>query len=387
VGTPGQLSGKGMPLLPWRTPQELLAARRRVSLPDPQVRETVATILREVALQGDEAVARWTERLDGVRLAPHQWTYGPQALKEAYDRLAQTLREDLAYAARRIEAYQRRLLDGDAPRLGRDEEGFLLGEVERPVDRAGIYVPAGSAPLFSTVLMAALVARVAGVEDITVCTPPAGGGVHPAILGAAHLAGVSRVVAVGGAQAIGALALGTATILPVDVVAGPGNRYVTEAKRQVYGLVGVDGLMGPSEVLVLADGTEPPRVAAADLLAQAEHDAYAWPVLVATDREWAEEVRQEVARQLATLPRAEVARAALQGGACCYVPTLEEGARWAGGAARFSRPLSVKTFRRRMSVLGAPAHGAAQALAVSARLAREEGLEGHARAAQARIGP
>lgn len=428
--------------LPRMTFDEVSAARRRAALPPAAVRERVAEILADVAANGDSAVVRWAERLDGARPDPAVWWRREDALEAAWREAPASLRADLETAAARVRTYHRwRIGEGPGVRLlpGTDMDGYRLGERLEPVDRAGIYVPGGSAPLVSTVLMAALVAVEAGVSDVCIATPAPEGRVDPAILAACHASGVRAALTVGGAQSVAALAFGTESIAAVDVIAGPGGVWVTEAKRQVYGIVGLDGVAGPSEVVVVTDGTAPADAVAADLLAQAEHDGAAWPVLIAVGEGTADRVLRAVDRQLATLPRREMAAQALSGGATIIAPDTATAVWWAGslapehlelavedpegyidsvgaagalflghlpealgdyvagpshvlptaGAARFSSPLGVEAFWRRMSLIGSlpgASPWAAESGRAAARLARLEGLEGHARAVDVRTG-
>lgn len=407
--------------------------RRRHAFGDPAVRAAVAEILDQVAREGDRAVRELTLRLDGVD--PRPLVLGEEELKRARRALDPAVLRDLEAAWERVRDYAGRFAPSPDAAPRRDAAGYLSGEVERPVARAGVYVPAGTAPLVSSVIMTAGVARAAGVPEVWVATPPRfGGAVHPAILAAAAVVGVAHVLCAGGAQAVAALAFGTESVPAVDVVAGPGNAYVTEAKRQVFGVVGVDGVAGPSEVVVVADDSADPEWVAADLLAQAEHDERAWPVLITVGEAVGDAVQDALARQLADLPRRAVAQAALAHGAWAVAADAEKAVELAGrlapehlelyvrdaarhldgvaaagavflggtpetlgdyvvgpshvlptgGAARFSGPLNVSAFRTRMSVLGAPPDGPGPLGEVAVRLARLEGLEGHARAAALR---
>lgn len=421
-------------LPPRRTPDEVLRLRRRQGLGDPEVRRVVAEILAAVAEDGDRAVRTYGERLDGVVADP--LVLGPDALAGARSAVSPTLLADLETVWQRVRAYAGRFGPPPGAAPSRDAAGYLLGERERPVARAGVYVPAGTAPLVSSVLMTAGVAAAAGVPDLWMATPPqASGKVHPGILAAAAVVGVGHVLSAGGAQAIGALAFGTESVLAVDVVAGPGNAYVTEAKRQVFGIVGIDGLAGPSEVVVVVDDDADPERAAYDLLAQAEHDRRAWPVLVSVGESAGRRVIEAVARLLPGLPRREIAAAALAQGAWLVAPSAAAAADLAGrlapehvelyvaeperhlervaaagavflggmpealgdyvvgpshvlptgGAARFTGPLNAAAFRTRMSVLAAPDAGPGPLGEAAVRLARVEGLEAHARAAEIRL--
>jgi len=395
--------------------------------------EAVARILASVREQGDAAVRDWTRRIDGVEL--DSLVVPSEAMEAAYAALDPDLRSALEAAARRIEAFHRRQpihswLDA--------QPSGTLGQLVRPIARVGLYVPGGSACYPSSLLMSAIPARVAGVESVAVATPPGRDGGLPAagILAAARIAGVDRVYRMGGAQAIAALAYGTETVDPVDKICGPGNLFVTLAKRAVMGTVGIDGLPGPTETVVVADESADPRLVAADLLAQAEHDLLATGLLLTPSRALAERAAAEVAQQVAALPRGEVAAEALRlrGGAVvtrslaeavelanAYAPehlclSVADPWAWLGrvrnaggvflgeascetlgdyvagpshvmptsGTARFASPLSVADFVKITSVIGLNANEARTLAPLAARLARFEGLDAHAAAAEGR---
>jgi histidinol dehydrogenase len=404
-----------------------------------EVREAAAHIVADVRGRGDEALLELTRRFDGWEPATAQeLCAGPAEFATAYRSLPADGRRALNLAARRIEAFHRRESDAVVKPF-RDAAGATLGQVSRPLARVGLYVPGGTARYPSSVLMTAVPAKVAGVREVMVCSPVdrRTGAVDAWTLAACHVAGVSRLFKMGGAQAIAALAYGTATVPAVDKICGPGNAYVAAAKRLVFGRVDIDMIAGPSEVLVVADGSADPAEAASDLIAQAEHDVRAVAVLVATSDEIAERTLAEVERQLADLPRREIARKSLQDrGAAVVARDVAEAVRLAdefapehlvllarrpealtkkigragavflgsytpeaagdyvagpshvlptAGTARFASPLSVATFRRRMSVLSmSPRALAALAPAVEA-LTAAEGLEGHARAVRVRM--
>ena len=280
----------------------------------------VAAILADVRARGDAAVAEYTERFDGVT--------GPLRIPvETLDRaLVETPpepRKALHLAASRIEAFHRAQVPTDLDY--RDALGVRLGLRWTPVEAVGLYVPGGSAAYPSSVLMNAIPARVAGVERLAMTVPTPAGAFDPLVFAAARLAGIEEVYRIGGAQAVGALAFGTASIKPVDKIVGPGNIWVATAKRQVFGRVGIDTVAGPSEVLVVADGSCPPSWIAADLLAQAEHDEAAQSILIATSHDFADAVEAEIHRYLEILPRAATARASWEGhGACIVVGNLGE---------------------------------------------------------------
>lgn len=393
-------------------------------------RAAVSAICADVMTRGDEALRELGERFDGWAPAPGEGFEVPRAeLEGAVERLDPPDRAALEFAARRIRDFHERQLQPDS--VG--SPGLKL--LTRAVRRAGVYAPGGRAAYPSTVLMTVIPARVAGVEEVVVATPPrTDGSVPSSILAAAHIAGADAVYRVGGAQAIAALAYGTASIPCVDVVAGPGNIYVTLAKKEVFGSVGVDGIAGPTEVVVLADAHARPDFVAADLAAQLEHDPLAWGVLITDSSELADRVEEELENLVRGLERAEIIRAA----GCClivaddmdqaadlandYAPehllivandadrlaarvrnagavfvgpyaTVPLGDYVAGpnhtlptsGAARFASPLGVHTFLKRTSVLSLN-RGDVEALRdATVRLAALEGLSAHAHAVEVRL--
>ncbi|HYQ80905.1 MAG TPA: histidinol dehydrogenase, partial [Anaeromyxobacteraceae bacterium] len=390
-----------------------------------------------VAAQHDWA-AMSLEHRAAIFLKAADLVAGPADLRSAWRSLPAAARSALRLAARRIEAFHRRETDSVVPAF-RDPLGARLAQVSRPLARVGLYVPGGTARYPSTVLMTAIPAKVAGVAEVVACSPAdrATGAVDAWTLAACHAAGVSRLYKVGGAQAVAALAYGTATVPAVDKICGPGNAYVAAAKRLVYGRVDIDMIAGPSEVLVVADAGASPAEAAADLIAQAEHDPRAVAVLVASSEGVARRALEEVERQLSDLPRADIARRSLEerGAAVVardvaeavrladqfapehlvmlvrdagrWVPRLSRaGAVFLGGStpeaagdylagpshvlptagtARFASPLSVATFRRRMSVLELPARALSRLAPAIEALTAAEGLEGHARAVRVRV--
>ncbi len=269
------------------------------------VSSTVSHILAEVRARGDEAVAEYTERFDKHAL-DGDWSIGPDACREAYDALDAGLRDALELAAARIRAYHQNQLPAD--RDFTDEAGVRLGARWHPVDAAGLYVPGGRAAYPSSLLMNAIPAKVAGVGRLVVATPTPRGEVNPLVLAAAHIVGVDEIWRVGGAQAIAALAYGTDRIERVDVITGPGNDYVAEAKRQLFGVVGIDMVAGPSEILVIADNRNDPDWIAADLLSQAEHDPSSQSILITDDAMFAEQVEDRIDVQCAMLATERVAR-------------------------------------------------------------------------------
>ena len=281
-----------------------LVADRRES--DADVSRDVEVILSDVRNRGDTAVAELTARFDNHRLVSDEdWRVPAEVCHEAYEALKPDLRAALELAAQRIRAFHE--MQYPANRDETDELGVRMGAVWRPVDAAGLYVPGGRAAYPSSLLMNAIPAKVAGVERLVVVTPTPKGQINPLVLAAAHLAGVDEVWRIGGAQAVAALAYGTQRIAPVDVITGPGNAWVAEAKRQLYGVVGIDMVAGPSEILLIADGSNDPEWTAADLLSQAEHDPAAQSILITDDPVFADNVADRVGVELAMLPTARVA--------------------------------------------------------------------------------
>ena len=392
--------------------------------------QAVARIVEEVRSGGGAALARWTAELDGVEdLDPRVHA---AELQQALDGLPGALRRALLRSVERVREFHRRQ---PVASWTTHELGGTLGQRVIPIRRVGIYVPGGSAPLPSSLIMAAIPARVAGVEEVVVCTPPRP---HPTILAAARLCEVDEVYQAGGAQAIAAMAHGTEAIAPVDKIVGAGNLFVTLAKRQVYGLVGIDGLAGPTETLVIADETADPAWAAADLLAQAEHDVLATAILLTPSREVAEAVQREVERRLADIDRREQVESSLthQSG-IVVTPDIEtavalandfgaehlclsvaDAERWAeqvtsaggvfvgehscevlgdyvagpshimptGGTARFASPVNVLDFVKISSVIALDAETSAALAPLAAEIARAESLTSHAAAADLRSG-
>lgn len=394
-----------------------------------------ATILADIRARGDQALAACCQRYEGWDpAAAGGFRMDPAAIERGAGRAAPAVRAALARAAARIRAYHARQLPEDA--FWADGAGVELGWRWRPVDSVGVYVPGGRARYPSSVLMSAIPARVAGVERVVITTPCGGGDPDPLVLEAARLAGVSEIYRIGGAQAVAALAYGTESVGAVDLVVGPGNAYVTAAKRRLSGVVGLDAPAGPSELLIIADGNNDPTHLASDLLAQAEHDPLAQSVLVTDDPELAQRVAEAVEAVLARLPAADVARQSWQDrGAIVRVGAWEEAVaianrmapehlqvctpdsqriaesvRHAGavflssgtpevfgdylagpshvlptnGAARHASGLSVLTFLKRTSLMRCGAGARADLARDAAILARAEGLEAHALSAEAR---
>jgi len=397
--------------------------------------DRVGAILEQVRLGGDQALLELSERFDGVR--PDPLRIPTERLAEAWSDTPAPLRRALELAHQRIRAFHEQLKPGDLAMAG--PHGELLGRRWRPVERAGIYIPGGRASYPSTVLMNAVPARVAGVSRLVMVTPPGPDGVpNPTVLAAAHLAGVEEVYRVGGAQAIAALAYGSESVPQVDVITGPGNLYVTLAKKAVYGRVGIDSLAGPSEVLVIADHSARADQVAADLMAQAEHDPLAAAILITTSEELAAAVPAAITAQLANHPRAAITLQALNDwGLIVICGDLDEAARLSdrfapehlellveepeplaerihhagaifmgpytpeavgdylagpnhtlptSGTARFAGALSVETFLRHTSLIRFN-HAALEATgAAVVELAESEGLHSHAESVRRRLG-
>ena len=388
---------------------------------------TVAGIIAEVRKHGDEALRRYSREFDKADV--HELEVTPARMEQALAALDPALRAVLEEAAENIRAFHRRQVQNGF--VISEKSGVVLGQKVTPIEKVGVYIPGGTAPLPSTVLMDCIPAKIAGCPELVMVSPPTcNGDIAPVILAAAKIAGVDRVFRCGGAQAVAALAYGTETIPRVDKIVGPGNAFVAEAKRQVFGLVGIDMIAGPSEILVIADGNSDPRHAAADLLSQAEHDKNACAVLVTDSRALAEAVAVELERQAALLPRAEIARASLEANGkmiitrdipeaveianalapehlelCVDNPFdyLEQvknagsvflgrscpealGDYFAGanhtlptsGTARFSNPLSVEDFVKKSQFIYYSDSALDSVAEKIAAFARQEGLEGHA---------
>jgi histidinol dehydrogenase len=291
---------------------------------DADVSTIVAQTIRDVRARGDVALLELTKRFDGFDLSAQGWQISAQECKAAYQALAPELRDALNLAARRIKAYHKAQLPKD--RDYTDKEGVRLGARWNAVDAAGVYVPGGRAAYPSSVLMNAIPAKVAGVARVVMVTPTPQGAVNPVVMAAAHLAGVDELWRLGGAQAVAALAYGTEQIASVDVITGPGNAWVAEAKRQVYGVVGIDMVAGPSEIIVVADGKNNPEWIAADLLSQAEHDPTSQSILFTDDADFAGQVAAAVDTQLATLSTTKVASESWRTNGAIIVAASLEGA-------------------------------------------------------------
>ena len=403
---------------------------------DEKVERTVAQIIAEVRRNGDAAVVAYTNRLDRQRASTMaDLTISRAELAEAHAQLPPDVRQALETAARRIRVYHE--YQKAASWSFVDEDGTRLGQEVTPLERVGLYVPGGRAAYPSSVLMNALPAKVAGVGELVMVVPTPGGERHPLVLAAAHVAQVDRVLAIGGAQAIAALAFGTESIPQVDKIVGPGNAYVAAAKRRVFGVVGIDMIAGPSEILIIADDTARPDWVAMDLFAQAEHDEVAQAILLSPSAKLIAAVAASIDRLLPEQPRRDVIAASLRNrGALIKVEDFAEacaianniapehlelavdepeallplirnaGAIFLGhyaseslgdycagpnhvlptaGSARFSSPLGVYDFQKRSSLLAITEKGAKSLGGLAATLAHGEGLAAHARAAQMRL--
>ena len=400
------------------------------NMPTMNVTDTVAEILRNVRERGDEALREYTEKFDHTQLESLVVT--EEEMREALDEVDPDFMRILRRAAENIRKFHSRQVRNSF--IINDEDGILTGQKVIPVDRAGLYVPGGTAVYPSTVLMDVIPAKIAGVKEVILTTPPGRDGkINPAVLAAASVAGADRIVKIGGAQAIAALAFGTESVPKVDKIVGPGNAFVAEAKRQVYGLVSIDMIAGPSEILVVADGKSNPAWVAADLLSQAEHDKVASAVLVTDSAELAEKVSEEIEKQIPELIRSEIARVSIdQNGKIIVADDLRaaieianeiapehlelcvdnpfdylDGIRHAGsvflgrncpealgdylagpnhtlptqGTARFSSPLSVDDFVKKTQYTYFTREALAALAPDVAAFARMEGLTGHARSA------
>ncbi len=398
--------------------------------------EVVARILQDVRTRGDAAVIEYAAKLDGARLTPDTLWVSEGEWEAALEQVPAEVMDALEAACENIRRYHAQVRPQSWVMV--EDDGIVLGQKVTPLDRVAIYVPGGSAPLVSTVLMCAVPAKVAKVGEVVMASPVGvSGQMNPYILAAARLAGVDRVLKVGGAQAVAALAYGTETIPAVDKIVGPGNIFVTLAKKMVYGRVGIDSLAGPSEILVLADESAEPRFVAADLLSQAEHDPEAAAVLLTDSEDLAERVREEVLTQLEKLDRRDIARLSVERhGFILVCRDIEEAARWANvvapehlelcvanpfgmlhlirhagaiflghiacesigdyiagpnhvlptnGTARFSSPLGTEDFLKRSSIISYTEAGLARLGPQAVRLAGIEGLDGHANALRVRL--
>lgn len=406
---------------------------------DAAIEKRVADILADVRIRGDAAVIEYTHRFDGVAAASMvELELNQGELKLAFEALPAIQREALEQAAARVRRYHeaQKAASGESWSY-RESDGTLLGQKVTPLDRVGIYVPGGKAAYPSSVLMNAIPAHVAGVSEIIMVVPTPQGARNPLVLAAAYVAGVTRAFTVGGAQAVAALAYGTQSVPKVDKITGPGNAYVASAKKHVFGTVGIDMIAGPSEILVLADGTTPADWVAMDLFSQAEHDELAQSILLCPDESYITAVQNEIDRLLPQMPRAEIIAKSLNGrGAMILTRSMEEACaisnriapehlevssrephRWepllrhagaiflgaytseslgdycagpnhvlpTSGTARFSSPLGVYDFQKRSSLIEVSEEGAQSLGKIASVLAHGEGLQAHARAAEMRL--
>jgi histidinol dehydrogenase len=399
---------------------------------DDKLEATVATILADVKKRGNAAVLEYTRKFDRLPSIDETSMELPQSeLKAAFEGLPAEQKLALEQAAQRVTSYHKKQVQASWSYL--DEDGTMLGQQVTPLDRVGLYVPGGKAAYPSSVLMNALPAKVAGVDELIMVVPTPDGVKNQLVLAAAHLSGVDRVFTIGGAQAVGALAYGTATIPKVDKIVGPGNAYVASAKRRVFGVCGIDMIAGPSEILVICDGGTDPDWVAMDLFSQAEHDELAQAILLSPDAKFIEAVAASANKLLEQMPRKDIIKTALENrGALIHVKDMDEACRisnriapehlelsvadpqaWlpklkhagaifmgrytseslgdycagpnhvlpTSGTARFSSPLGVYDFQKRSSLIQVSAKGAQTLGAIAATLAFGEGLQAHAQSA------
>ncbi len=409
-----------------------IASRRaKTSTVTDDIEKTVKMILNDVRQQGDSALLSYTEKFDGHT----DITVTQEIIQNACDQLKPDILSSLQLSFKRIEAFHRKQIQNSW--IHTDEQGEILGQVVRPIHRVGIYVPGGKAVYPSSVLMNAIPARVAGVEEIIMVTPGSPSGIHPLLCAAAQLCGITKIFKIGGAQAVAALAYGTATIPKVDKIVGPGNIYVATAKRFVFGEVDIDMIAGPSEILIISDGSGPAEWVAADMLSQAEHDEMASSVLITTNETFARKVEAEINLQVKELPKREIAHKSIATyGAIIIANSLQEAVAltndiapehlelyverpWdllpdiknagavfmghitpepvgdyiagpnhvlpTGGTARFFSPLSVDDFVKKISLISYNQNALHCVGDDVMRLARSEELEAHARSIQKRL--
>ena len=415
----------------WEENPQLERIKNRGEILSEEYEKTVKEIIENVKTRGDEALIEYTNRFDRANIKkPEELEIPFRELRKAYESIPSQLREALEFAAARIRKFHEKQLENSF--ITSEEEGIILGQKITPLERVGVYVPGGKAQYPSTVLMNVIPAKVAGVEEIIMVSPNP----NPATLAAAFIAGVNKVFRIGGAQAVAALAYGTETVPKVDKIVGPGNIYVALAKKLLYGVVDIDMVAGPSEILVIADETSNPAWVAADLLSQAEHDELAGAFCVTPSFETALKIKQEVEKQLATLERKEIAQKSIENwGTIFVVENLEEACKLAnliapehleiatsnpwdllpkikhagaiflghytteplgdyvlgpnhtlptGGTARFFSPLGVYDFIKRSSILYVDAHGFEKVADAAKVLAQYEGLTAHKRAIEIR---
>ena len=420
--------------------EDIITELKRIINRGETATEEVAAVVREVVeqvrKQGDPAVLEYTEKFDRTILTLKDVRVSLEEIKEAYSKVDAKKVEALKLAAKNIRAFHEK--QKSSSWVSQEADGVILGQLARPIRSAGVYVPGGKACYPSSVLMNVIPATVAGVEQLIMCSPIPGGNLNPYILVAADIAGVSEIYKIGGAQAIAAMAYGTATIPKVDKIVGPGNIYVATAKRYVFGQVDIDMIAGPSEILIIADHTANPEFVASDLLSQAEHDELASSILVTTSRELAQKMDAEVERQLANLSRKTIARKAIDRfGAIVLVKTLREAADISnsiapehlelavekpfdllaliknagaiflghftpesvgdyiagpnhvlptGGTARFFSPLSTDSFMKKSSLIFYTREGLDKVAEAVMQIADVEGLEAHGNTIRVRMG-
>jgi histidinol dehydrogenase len=409
----------------------------RVGQDNLRLEKEVRSIIEDVRKRGDKALVHYTRIFDHLRLPIHELQVKESEVKEAYKKVPQDLFGTIKKATQRIRKFHQSLSKKRITSLKEEEKGIRLGQAIKSLERIGIYVPGGKASYPSTVLMAAIPAKVAGVQEILMVTPPQKEGISPTVLVAADLAGVDRIYRIGGVQAIAALAYGTKSIPKVDKIVGPGNQYVATAKRLVFGDVDIDMVAGPSEIVIVSDESTPPPFVAADLISQAEHDEMALAILITHSDAFGWEVKKEVEKQLALLKRKKIAAESLQRrGAILIVKHLEQamqlvnriapehlelavssplsllkrvthaGAVFLGpytpeaigdymagpnhilptaGTARFSSPLSVEDFIKRTNLMSFTRRALRRFEKDVKRFAGWEGLEGHYQAVQIRV--
>ena len=417
--------------------QYLFEVERRSARKGLRLEKEVRPILQDVKKRGDKALIHYTRVFDDVRIPTHQLQVKKNEVKEAYRKIPLDFLGTLKQAARRIRAFHRLLSKRLTLSVKGEEKGIRLEQMRRPLERVGIYVPGGKASYPSTVLMAAIPAKVVGVQEIFIVTPPQKKGISPAVLVAADLAGVDRIYRIGGVQAIAALAYGTESIPKVDKIVGPGNQYVATAKKLVYGEVDIDMVAGPSEIVIVSDEDTPPSFVAADLIAQAEHDEMAVAILITTSEAFGWTVKREIEEQLSSLKRRKIASESLiRKGAILVVKRLGEamklvnriapehlellvsrpfslmkdvrhaGAIFLGpytpeavgdymagpnhilptaGTARFSSPLGVEDFIKRTNFMSFTKEALRRFEKDVKRFAKWEELEGHSRAVEMRM--
>lgn len=407
----------------------------RMSDTPQEVDETVRRILQAVEERGDEALAEYTRLFDGFDPASEGFFVSEQQIREAASRVDPDILAALKLAASRIETFHS--YQHERSWIITEENGMILGQKVTPLDRAGIYIPGGRNAFPSTLLMNAIPAKIAGVEEIVVVSPTPGGVVNDSLLAAAHVVGIRKIYRIGGAQAIAALAFGTETVPRVDKIAGPGNIYVAHAKRLVQGRVGIDAFAGPSEILVIADEGADPQVVALDLLSQAEHDPMASAILVTPHEKVARAVLDIVIKEAAALPRKDIINTSLEKhGLCIMTRDLDEAFAVAnmiapehlelmiqnafdklgkvrnagaiflgyhtpeglgdyiagpnhtlptGSTARFSSPLGVSDFMKKSSIISATEQATREIGPLAVKIARAEGLEAHAQSVEMRL--